>query len=256
MKASAWLLALGLFGCSGETHVDLLEPEPSVEPDAGPSASEHLRHRFSFSGEGLLVHDSLGGPDGSLENGAVLDGAGHAVLDGKDDFVDLPNGLLSSLENATVVAWLSWNGGPCWQRVFDFGSSDAGEGIAGNATSSVFATPLRCPGTGPATSFQGLDEGAGSVDSDVPFPVLQNTSLAVVMNGTNATLELYVAGQSLGTGRFGALSRLSDANAWLGRSQWVQDVALRGSFDELRVYDRALTLEELTAIDAAGPDSL
>ena len=108
----------------------------------------HLIHRYSFDGEGTQVVDSVGSADGSLQNGAVLDGAGHVTLDGKDDYVNLPNGLLSGLTDATLVAWLAWSGGPEWQRVFDFGSTDAGEDMVGNATSSLFLTPKANPGTG------------------------------------------------------------------------------------------------------------
>lgn len=255
------LLLLGACACTGETRVSLLEPElgdaPGGEPDAGaPIRGLYLIHRYSFSGDGSSVVDSIGGLDGTLQNGAVLDGAGHAVLDGKDDYVDLPNRLLSGLNNATLIAWLSWNGGPCWQRVFDFGSNDAAEGEAGNAVSSVFATPLRCPGSGPAAAFQSKQVMLGSVDSDSPFPVLQNTSLAVVLDAASQSMTLYVAGKSLGSGTFTALSELSDVNDWLGRSQWAQDAALRGSFDELRIYDRALDADAVAALDAAGPDAL
>jgi hypothetical protein len=44
-------------------------------------------------------------------------------------------------------------------------------------------------------------------------------------------------------------------NDWLGRSQWVQDPALRGSLDEFRIYDVALDDDTLDAVDAAGPDA-
>ena len=253
------LLLLGVLGCSGETRVDLLSPlerpDASARPDAAPaSSSPHLIHRYSFNGQGSRALDAVGNADGSLENGATLDGAGHAVLDGSDDFVDLPNGLVSSLESVTLIVWLSWNGGPCWQRAFDFGSSDAGEGAVGNATSSLFVTPLRCPGTGPATAFQTSASLVPSVDSDAPFPVLQDTSLAVVVDATNRELRLYSDGVRLGSGSFAKLSGLTDENDWLGRSQWVQDTPLRGSFDEFRIYDVALDDAAIAALAAAGPD--
>jgi len=263
-----------LVACSGETHVTLLAPIVSQAgatgndaPEGGgggsasagtdaapPSSSAHLIHRYSFDGDGMRVIDSIGSAHGNLEGGAVLDGAGHATLDGVDDYVNLPNGLLSGLTDATLVAWLAWNGGPCWQRVFDFGSTDAGEDRVGNATSSLFATPLRCPGKGPATSFETTTSLLGSVDSDTPFPVLKVSAIAVVVDTTRQELRLYAAGVRLGTGTVASLSLLSDTNDWLGRSQWVQDVHLRGTYDEFRIYDEALSDADLAALDAAGPD--
>lgn len=261
LLASAWLIACG------ETHVTLLAPliegtDAGMPIDGGDAAAtappsvEHLIHRYSFDGEGQRVLDSVGTADGSLQGGAVLDGAGHATLDGVDDYVNLPNGLISHLTDATLVAWLSWNGGPCWQRVFDFGSTDSGEDNVGNATTSLFATPKRCPGTGPATSFETSTSRIGSVDSDTAFPVLKVSLLAVVVDTSAQRLRLYAAGEPLGTGKVASLSLLSDENDWLGRSQWVQDEYLRGTYDEFRIYDAALSDTELAALEAAGPDSL
>jgi hypothetical protein len=266
--------ALVLLAC-GETHVTLLAPNAAqagtssvadaaadaADADAGADAMPPLRdprliHRYSFDGQGTRVVDSVAGADGSLESGAVLDGAGHATLDGVDDYVNLPNGLLSGLTDVTLIAWLAWSGGPCWQRVFDFGSTDAGEDRVGNATSSLFLTPKRCPGTGPATSFTTLDDGFGSVDSDVAFPVLKVSAIAAVVDTAKQQLRLYAAGEPLGSGMAQSLSKLSDENAWLGRSQWIQDTYLRGTYDEFRIYDVALGDAELAAIEAAGPDAI
>ena len=187
-RLGATLLGLSVGACSGETRVSLLTPsiaaDAAAQDAAGAPNSTSLIHRFSFTGQSREAIDSIGGADGTLENGAVLDGAGHVVLDGADDFVDLPDGLISGLDSATLVGWLSWNGGRCWQRVFDFGSNDGSSdgGEVGNATTSVFATPLRCPELGPAAAFELNEAIVGAVDGFTPFPVLQNTSLAVVLD--------------------------------------------------------------------------
>lgn len=275
--------ALALLGvaCSGNTRVDLLPPLTSEHGASGAGGAAigaggtgatgeaasnagaldspggmHLTHRFSFDGEGTRAVDSLGGTQGTLEGGAVLDGAGHAVLDGKQGYIALPDHLITGASDATLIAWLSWNGGGCWQRAFDFGSNDGSAGEVGNATSSLFVTPLRCPGFGPATLFQSSERDFGSVDSDEPFPVLQKTSLALVLDVTNHEMRLYSGGKRLGSHELGSSSRLNGENDWLGRSQWVQDPYLRGSYDEFRIYDVALDDATLEAVDAAGPDTV
>src|SRR4051812_28354916 len=114
-SCTAALLGVLLAAC-GETRVTLLPPSQdhaagstavaaasaaggvgAGSDAATPPASNttHLVHRYSFAGDGTRVVDSVGSADGSLENGAVLDGAGHVSLDGVDDYVNLPNGLLS-----------------------------------------------------------------------------------------------------------------------------------------------------------------
>jgi len=267
---------LTLIACSSETRVRLLEPassaggagspavsqagssgdaslpEAGVKTDAGVTAP-HLIHRYSFDGEGTRVVDSIRHADGELMNGAALDGAGHVSLDGKTQYVNLPNGLISSLTDATLVTWLAWNGGPCWQRVFDFGSTDAGEDLVGNATTSVFATPLRCPENGPATAIE-TTSVVGSVDANVMFPQLQNSPITVVLDVTAGELRLYSNHLFIGSGAVEPLSSISDVNDWLGQSQWTQDVHLRGTYDEFRIYDTALTPDEVAAVENAGPD--
>ncbi|HWZ91069.1 MAG TPA: hypothetical protein VNW92_19545, partial [Polyangiaceae bacterium] len=114
--------------------------------------------------------------------------------------------------------------------MFDFGSTDTGEDTVGDATTSIFATPLRCTGTGPATLFETTTANLGSVDSDIAFPVLQNVPIAVVLDVTGGELRSYAAGSLLGTGTVAPLSLLSDVNDWLGRSQWIQDQPLRGTY--------------------------
>src|SRR4051812_38010382 len=103
----AALLCCPLLACGGETRVTLLAPivthadaggaSDAATADAAipaPPYASHLIHRYGFEGQGTRVVDSVGSADGSVEGGAVLDGAGHLTLDGKDDYVNLPNGLV------------------------------------------------------------------------------------------------------------------------------------------------------------------
>ena len=241
-----------LLGCGGETRVDLLLP--LADGAATPPPNPQLLHRYSFDGSDQTARDSINGADGTLLGGAVEDGVGHAVLDGVDGYINLPNGLVSGLKDSTIVVWLAWPDGPCWQRVFDFGSTDAGEDHSGMATSSLFMTPLRCPGSGPALSFETAAAVLGSVDSNTAFPRQTNTTLSAVLDVSAGQMRLYAVGQLLGTGTMAPLSELSDVNCWLGRSQWAQDSYLQGSYDEFRIYDAALSPEQLAAVEAAGPN--
>ncbi len=78
--------------------------------DAGSVAENPLLHHYDFVGDGTLVPDLVGDADGLVVGGAVLDATGALELDGLDDYVDLPNGLLSSLDAATVTLWVEWRG--------------------------------------------------------------------------------------------------------------------------------------------------
>jgi hypothetical protein len=69
-----------------------------------------LLHRYDFSNTGTSVEDLVGTAHGTILGGAALDGSGRLVLDGVDDFVDLPNRILSILTDASLLAWVTWLG--------------------------------------------------------------------------------------------------------------------------------------------------
>jgi hypothetical protein len=255
-------------GCSGQTVVSLLEPPKpgaidaaggappdAALPDAAPSTRQ-LIHRYSFSGSGTVATDSVGGADGAILNGAMLDGAGHLTLDGSDDYVSLPSKLISVLGSASIIIWIDWAGGPCWQRLFDFGSTDAGKDLQGNATSELFSVPLRCPPLGPTVSYS-TATFSDAVDGTTLFPGPgQFVPVSVILDGANAQMAFYVNGTQIGSNELRPLANIDDQTAWLGRSLWPQDLNLAGTYDELRIYDYALSDAERIAVEAAGPDAL
>ena len=85
-----------------------------------------LLHRYSFEGEGASVVDSVGGKDGSLQGGARLKGNGYLEMDGVNDFVELPEGVLGTTGSATFEVWTIWKGPATssWQNLFHFSESD------------------------------------------------------------------------------------------------------------------------------------
>ena len=101
-----------------------------------------LAHRYSFEGPpgSTFVADSVGAANGSLLGGGAFTGDGKLNLFGANGFVDLPNGIVSSLSNVTFEAWLTWNGGSQWQRIFDFGSNSGGENGQGTGLTYLALT--------------------------------------------------------------------------------------------------------------------
>ena len=103
-----------------------------------------LKHRYSFSEtSGSTVKDSVSGADGKTFGAGTKFQNGQLVLDGTGDgYVDLPNGLVTALgKNATIEMWYTWEGGPVWSRVFDFGASTDGEDTNNGGTDYLFYTP-------------------------------------------------------------------------------------------------------------------
>jgi hypothetical protein len=228
-------------------------------PDAAPPPStpnESLVLRYDFEGTGGTVVDRAGNADAVLRGGARLDGSGGVELDGVDDYVDLPNGVLSRLSSTTIAAFLTWHGGLCWQRVFDFGSNTGGEGNVGRGLTSLYLTPLSC-GYDVLFAAGEIDAARYGLGATEPLATDRPVFVALTFESPAGEISLYLDGRLVG--RIVVpfeLSEIDDVNNWLGRSQWVQDYELlRARYDELRMYDRALSAQEIAELHTRGPDA-
>lgn len=226
-------------------------PASGAPPDAG-SDLVLPAHHYDFAGDGTGVPDLVGGADATLVGGGKLTLEGEARLDGVDDYVDLPNGILSSLQSATITLLLTWHGGACWQRLLDFGSSSTEEGTASAARTSLFVTPASCSGShlGPVEpnvlSLMFHAPGNYTLAQD-ENPLPADTPTFVTLSAdVDGTLRFTIDGRTvIETGGALRLADLNDINNWIGRSQWEQDSTLNATLFDLRIYDVALTVEQI-----------
>jgi hypothetical protein len=170
--------------------------------------------------------------------------------------VDLPNGIISSLSNVTLEAWLTWNGGAQWQRIFDFGSNSGGENAQGTGLTYLALTPRN---GGNVLHFAATtNSGGGELSADAAQMLATNhqVHVAVVYDFLAGTSELFLNGQHIANGAAAVpLNAINDVNVWLGKSQW-NDPYFNGQFDEFRIYNGALGDQQITASYGAGPDAL
>lgn len=214
-----------------------------------------LVHRYSFSGRGTDVNDSVGGADGDVV-GTTLDGSGSVALaPDVEQYVDLPDGLISSLSNATIEVWFTWNGGTMWRRLFDFGNTEEGvEGEPGTGDTFVMFTPA-----GPDYPYATFNPGAsGSEVSCTGMSAItsgQPHQLALTLDTDLHVFTIFIDGMLVCATAFsGELSQIDDVNSWIGRSQFETDSTFSGSVDEFRIYDFALSGDQVAFSADAGPD--
>lgn len=217
-------------------------------------------HRYSFDGSGTTVVDSIGDADGVVMNTSLQSTGALALAGGtSDQYVDLPNGLLDGLTNATFEVWLTWSGSGSYPRIFDFGTNaSGGQGQSGSAGANfVYLSPSQGSGkarlqvkTGSGTVY------SASADSSANTPVNTPVHFAAVLDGSGETMRVYMNGTQVGSnGWFANLSELTaNNNNWLGRSQNSSDPELGGSLDEFRIYNIALSSAQITASYNAGPN--
>jgi hypothetical protein len=277
------LLLLGAVACDPNVVDVVREPAPIVEPpdmEPPPPMSPlqtSLLHRYSFDGEGTEAVDSRFQAHGVIV-GSKLSNTGTLPLAGAKSlqYVDLPDQLVSSLTDATFEAWLTWNGGVVWQRIFDFGSSEGGEDpyppakaqpgepvIFGGKT-YLFLTPNagvdtsrpHPAGMRVAYSLDGVTNEQVCYASDKPFPKGGEHHVAVVVDAAAETMALYLNGALVNRCSLThPLSSIDDVNNWLGRSNYTDDAELDGEYSEFRIYGAALSDAEIADSFKAGPDA-
>jgi hypothetical protein len=214
-----------------------------------------LLHRYRFDGSGTAVVDTRSDQDGTVVN-ASLAGAGRLDLAGgtSDQYVDLPNGMISALTDATFEVWVTWSGGNAWQRILDFGDNNAAEGAQGTGTSYLYLTPRSSSGFLIASFTLSGSSNETRVEDDAVLPSGMR-HVAVVVDDANNQLLLYLDGALVDSAALsGSLSGIADVNNWLGRSQYGSDPELAGSLHELRIYSAALSAAQLAFSFADGPD--
>ncbi len=173
---------------------------------------------------------------GTLVNGPtwVAGKSGNAVsLDGTNDYVSLPTGIVSGLSDFTVSAWVYLNDSRTWSRIFDFG---------GKPGAYMYLTPRADSGKARFTIGTVYDYNEQQVESTSALPTGQWVHVAVTLSGQLATL--YVNGIEAGRNAEFFLQPGQLVNTdqnWIGRSQTSSDPYLSGKVDDFRIYKSALS---------------
>ena len=216
-----------------------------------------LRHRYAFDEEiGAVTADVACGADGEVLGGAAFTGDGKLITDGQDDYVNLPNGIISALNNATFEFWVTCNDGRSWARLFDFGNSTGGEDNQGNGVDYLFFAPR-----GPANlRFEAKPADAGPSPILIGGgPVITNEEVHIVIsyNVDGRWVRVFTNGVEVASGPVTVpLSSINDVNNWLARSQFAADVNLAAVYNEVRIWEGAMTPAQVEASRAAGPDAV
>jgi hypothetical protein len=246
----------GVLGAAGIGGAGGVQPEDGSPGDGGCALPAPDRD-YAFTGTGTDVVDRRGGPPGVILGGAALAGSGELNLDGDDDYVDLPNGILTGLDEVTVVVWLRYLGGAAYTRIFDFGIGSDGEDPAEglNTTGRTYLAATPWTGFRPdelAALIKGRDSGG-----EIPAPTdveLDDALHMVSVSASLETLDLFLDGALIGRVRSAVpLSSIENVNNWLGRSQYDQDPYLHAAYAGVQVYGRALDECAIQALHARGP---
>jgi len=244
--------ALSLWAC---TPADKTHPAEHIITPA--PVSKNLIHRYSFTNS---VKDSAGKVDGILKGGATVTG-GKLVLDNGAKlspdatlaYVDFGSPILPAAGSTSIAFWFTAQDTLSFSRIIDVGDKSGAV-----AEAFLYFTPHIAAGTTRAAISATNSRARKFVDS----PRLDDGKahvVVLVIDGTAKKMHVYVDGTEpsppvdLGDN---TLDKVRPTHTWVGKSSFDADGGLTASIDELRVYDTALSTEEIAAIIKAGPDAL
>jgi len=251
------------------------EEEPALEGE--PAITELgslVAHRYDFDGSGSAVLDSVGTAHGT-SIGASLDGSGTLYLSGNEQYVNLPDGLISGFESVSIECWINWAGSAgsywgggeegTWQNLFTFGTSDQGVDQQGVGTRYIYLTPQP-----PSTYGDNVRAGysltgfntESFVSGDRPLPISSDTErgtqVVYVLDGAQNQLSIFIDGQLEVTSSSSQqidLREIPDVNNWLGRSQFLESPEFEGELLDVRVYAVPLGLAQVELSFDLGADA-
>lgn len=233
---------------------------------------------------GTIVADDVGGAQAIVRGqGASFTGTGLRLPGGTTGnspansiaaYIDLPNGMFSSMPNFTLEVWATPITGQDWMRVIEMGRTvEAGDGL-GASGEYTGAPGSPAPGVTSASDAIGVCASRNGGN-------LSNQRLLASLNGTHqnsdsdlATTagELYhyaitfadsTTGGTVKWFRNGALVKtldvpfhsasLEDVNNWLGRSLWSSDSMANIEYRDVRIKSVAIADGEVAGNYRIGP---
>ncbi len=219
-----------------------------------------LKLYYSFEGfTGMTIPDVSGNSlTGTITGNATLktgfSGLG-LLCTAKADHIDLPKDINAGLKSFTFATWAYFNSVNGATRFFDWGN------IAGDNNPDDFLCFMPNSGSGYARMRYRTTGGAVGINCDatsVKTPSGRWAHFAVTFDWNEGTATgkatIYIDGVAAGTADYAnfnpsLLGNGTTQNNFIAASRWAQDTnGLNAILDEIRLYNRALSADDITAL--------
>jgi hypothetical protein len=180
---------------------------------------------------------------------------GALEFDGINNYVDLPiESLIPTLDSCTITTWVDFaNAGGPWQRIFGFFNPNG-------FTAYMTLTP-RSEEDGPMTFAIVTDFVSPYPGNETDQLVAPSTlasgwhHVAVVIDGASMLMQLYLDSEVVASGITETLpSDLNDVTSnTLGHTVHGLEAYFDGLLDDFRIYNKALTQEEVDVVMKIDP---
>ncbi len=212
----------------------------TAPPPPGTPGEDGIHYYPLDEGSGTTTEDAVGSADAALVDGPVwTSGARGAALEFPDSsYVDTGAALLDTTGNYSVAAWV---------RLDSLGGFATAVSQDGTADSAFF---LQYSGADDRFAFSFV--GVRALAPAPPEPG-RWYHLVGVRDVVSGTLKLYVDGQPVAT-RTACIGSKATGHTVIGRARFGGNPVdyWRGAIDQVHVYDRALTADEVATLYPSG----
>jgi autotransporter-associated beta strand protein len=205
-----------------------------------PSGGSRSIAQFEFETNTL---DSSGYGNNAFARGIPGYTTGHSgqavTLDGTNSYLQLPPTVANSA-SFTFAAWVYWDGGNQWQRIFDFGN---------DTSHYLFLTPSSDGGT---LRFA-INNGSGEqLIETTGMTSGQWRHVAITLSGSTA--KLYTNGVLAASSSSFTIvpANILPTLNYLGKSQFP-DPLFRGRLDDVQIADYAFTAAQIASLQTNTP---
>ena len=154
-------------------------------------------------------------------------------LNGSSNFVQLPTAI-AHREEMTIALWMKWYSGSMWQRIFDFGNGEQQYMfLTANADNGMMRLAAK--------------NGNAEQRMDICKLKTNYTWQHIVITINNDSIVAYVDGQrqAMSTDITIRTADFKPVFNYIGRSQFTGDPMLKADIDDVRVYNFALSANEV-----------
>ena len=167
----------------------------------------------------------------------------YYTLDGVDDYVSLPDNVLSDCSDFTIATWVKLDTRNDWERIFDIGTG---------TTQNMFLTVESDDGTVRFAVTTGGSSSEEQINGTGPIPTGSWQHVAVTLSGDAG--KLYVNGTLVGSNAITPAPYLlgQTTQNYIGKSQY-SDPYLDGEIQDFRIYNYGLEQDAIAALASDRP---
>ncbi|MGN1116860.1 MAG: LamG-like jellyroll fold domain-containing protein, partial [Candidatus Ornithomonoglobus sp.] len=162
----------------------------------------------------------------SVESGKGISGNG-LVFNGADGYMQLPNNIMT--DSMTIMGWIKTDTLQSWARFFDFGADTA---------NNFFYSP----------SGGRVESVVGGAADTMDVTAYANTGIweHYAVTRTADKVQLYRNGELVSEQSCSrSVTGIPETTNYIGRSHWAADKYFCGAMDEIKIYNKICTAEEI-----------